>query len=162
MVGVISENALRSIYSLSPDGKDKDPLISTTTTGLSAAGFTVSARTIANLAEGASGANIFSQQFFRFDLTKNNGATGMTSGDTLGHANLVLSIVNHMVDRSSAPAYTGDTTSFVQGPLSVPRLDCELSKSLQPMTLILVNILMAHHGVLLTLGIVFTEHQERM
>ena len=120
--------ALRSIYSLSPDGKDKDPLISTTTTGLSAAGFTVSARTIANLAEGASGANIFSQQFFRFDLTKNNGATGMTSGDTLGHANLVLSIVNHMVDRSSAPAYTGDTTSFVQGPLSVPRLDCEIIK----------------------------------
>ncbi len=119
---------LKSIYSLSPDGKDKDPLISTTTTGLSAAGFTVSARTIANLAEGVSGANAFSQQFFRFDLTKNNGATGMTSGDTLGHANLVLSIKNHMVDRSSAPAYTGDTTSFVQGPLSTPRMDCEIIK----------------------------------
>jgi len=118
---------LFDLFSLTPDGKSQQPARDTTPLGLSLAGFPIRSRTLDNLAEGGlahgtgtSGGNFFSQQFFRYDLTGNNGVTGMTTGDTITEASLFLTVDSHIVDRNSAPGYMGDTTSFVEGAASVP------------------------------------------
>lgn len=116
---------LDDLFTLDADGRSRSISRDTSPKGLSAAGFPVRARTLDNFAEGdlqsgGSGANFFSQQFFRYDLTGNGGVTGLIAGDTITKASLILSVDSHMVDRQSAPAYTGDTISFVQGPASVP------------------------------------------
>ena len=118
---------LSDLYSLDSEGKSREIQRDITPLGLSQDGFPVKARTLDNLAinssgihTGSSGANFFSQQFFRYDLTGNGGVTGMTTGDTITDASLILTINDHTVDRSSAPRYTGDSTTFVQGPSAVP------------------------------------------
>lgn len=118
---------LFDLFALNPDGTSSQSSRDTTPLGLSLAGFPIRSRTLDNLADGGlahgsgtSGGNFFSQQFFRYDLTGNNGVTGMTTGDTITDASLFLTVDSHIVDRNSAPGYMGDTTSFVEGAASVP------------------------------------------
>ena len=116
-------NLLTDLFELSPTGQSRPIPSSFTTVGLSAAGFPIDAKSLDSLSEGVSGSNFFSQQFFRYDLTRNDGASGpgLTAGDTITKATLVMTVNSHIVDRHSAPAFLGDTNSVVKGPASVQR-----------------------------------------
>ena len=117
---------LFDLFALDTEGRSKTIIRDASPQGLSADGFPVKARSLDNLEEGitqiggSSGGNFFSQQFFRYDLTGNSGVTGLTTGDTVTNASLILTVDQHVVDRQSSPAYIGDTTSFIQGPAAVP------------------------------------------